>query len=54
MEWQLEHPNGTKEECAAWLDGQFTKGLVDLSSDPPVNQKRVKGGEGNAAKKVKR
>jgi tRNA nucleotidyltransferase (CCA-adding enzyme) len=54
MEWQLEHPNGSKEECVAWLDEQFTKGLVDLSSDPPAYQKRVKNGSGNAAKKVKR
>ena len=54
MEWQLEHPNGTKEECTAWLDEQFAKGLVDLSSDPPSYQKRVKNGEGNVAKKVKR
>ena len=53
MEWQLEHPDGTKEECTAWLGEQFTKGLVDLSSGPPANQKRAKGGEGNAAKKVK-
>jgi len=54
IEWQLEHPNGTKEECIEWLDGQFTKGLVDLSLGPPANQKRVKSGEGNTAKKVKR
>ena len=54
MEWQLEHPNGTKDECVAWLDGQFTKGLIDLSFDPPTNKKRDKSGEGNPAKKVKR
>ena len=54
MEWQLEHPNGTKDECIAWLDGQFTKGLVDLLSDLPGNQKRVKSGEGSPTKKVKR
>jgi tRNA nucleotidyltransferase (CCA-adding enzyme) len=53
MEWQLEHPNRTKEECTAWLDEQFSNGLVDISSDPPANQKRVKSGEGNAAKKTK-
>ncbi|KAF9654286.1 hypothetical protein BDM02DRAFT_3106593 [Thelephora ganbajun] len=54
MEWQLEHPNGTKEECVGWLGGQFTEGLIDLSSDPPANQKRGKSGEGGTAKKVKR
>lgn len=54
MEWQLEHPSGTKEECTTWLDEQFTKGLVDLSPDPPASQKRVKNRDGNTAKKVKR
>jgi len=54
MEWQLEHPNGTKDECIGWLDGQFTKGLVDLSFHPPANKKRDKSGEGNPSKKVKR
>jgi len=54
VEWQLEHPDGTKGECIAWLDGQFTRGSVDLSPDPPASQKRVKGGEGSPAKKVKR
>lgn len=54
MEWQLEHPNGTKDECVRWLDGQFAKGLVDLSLDPPTHQKRINVGGGNAAKKTKR
>ena len=54
MEWQLEHPDGTKDECIAWLEGQFTKGLVDLSSDPPASQKRVNNEKGNPAKKLKR
>ena len=54
MEWQLEHTDGTKDECIAWLDGQFTKGLVDLSSDPLTNQKRARNEQGNPAKKLKR
>ena len=54
MEWQLEHPDGTKEECAGWLDERFAKGLIDISSDPPANQKRVKSGEGNTTKKMRR
>lgn len=54
MEWQLEHPDRTRDECITWLDEQFKKGLVDLSSDPPTNQKRVKSGEGSTAKKIKR
>lgn len=54
MEWQLEHPDGTKEECTAWLDEQFTKGLVSISSDPPMDQKRAKGGKEGTAKRVKR
>lgn len=51
MEWQLEHPNRTKEECISWLDGQFTKRLIDVSSEPTANQKRVKSRERGAAKK---
>ena len=54
MEWQLEHPNGTKAECIAWLDGRFTEGFIDVSPDLSTNQKRVKGGEGASAKKIKR
>ena len=54
MEWQLEHRNGTKGECIGWLDGHFPGGLVDLSLDPLASQKRVKNGEGNLAKRVKR
>ncbi|KAF9787018.1 hypothetical protein BJ322DRAFT_1053244 [Thelephora terrestris] len=54
MEWQLEHPEGTKEECIAWLDGRFADGLVDVSPDLSTNQKRTKGGEGGSAKKTKR
>lgn len=54
MEWQLEHPDGTKEECTAWLDGQFAKGLIVIASDSPTNQKRVKSGRVNMTKKIKR
>ena len=54
MEWQLEHPDGTRQECTAWLDEQFTKGLVRFSSDPPANQKRTKNAEVNPAKRLKR
>jgi tRNA nucleotidyltransferase (CCA-adding enzyme) len=54
MEWQLEHPTGTKEECIAWLDEKFTQGLIDLSAALPTGQKRLNSGKGHIAKKVKR
>lgn len=36
------------------MDEQFTKGLVSISSDPPMDQKRAKGGKEGTAKRVKR
>lgn len=54
MEWQLENPGGTKEECTAWLSGQFGGGLIDITSDPPAKLKRVNIGDGSSAKKIRR
>ncbi|OSD05776.1 hypothetical protein PYCCODRAFT_1443155 [Trametes coccinea BRFM310] len=50
VEWQLEHPEGTKEECEAWLQAENAAGRITAS-----NGKRGKDGDADAkAKKAKR
>lgn len=54
MEWQLEYPSGTKEECIAWVDEQLRERLVNTSPDASANRKRVEERGVNATKKIKR
>ena len=50
IEWQLEHPEGTKEDCEAWLRAEQAAGNINTSVG-----KRVKDGDADAkAKKAKR
>ncbi|KAI0358943.1 poly A polymerase C-terminal region-like protein [Trametes cingulata] len=50
VEWQLEHPQGTKEECEAWLRAEQAAGNINTSV-----AKRVQDGNADAkAKKAKR
>ncbi|KAI0638969.1 hypothetical protein C8Q77DRAFT_1078625 [Trametes polyzona] len=50
VEWQLEHPQGTKEECEAWLRAEHAAGRITVSA-----AKRVGGGDADAkTKKPKR
>ncbi|KAI9059577.1 hypothetical protein FKP32DRAFT_1579611 [Trametes sanguinea] len=50
VEWQLERPAGTKEECEAWLQAEHAAGRITAS-----NGKRGKEGDADAkAKKAKR
>ncbi|KAI8983356.1 hypothetical protein BD414DRAFT_515839 [Trametes punicea] len=50
VEWQLEHPDGTKEECEAWLRSEQAAGNITTSVG-----KRTKDGEADAKiKKTKR
>ncbi|KAI0651437.1 hypothetical protein C8Q79DRAFT_899091 [Trametes meyenii] len=50
VEWQLEHPQGTKEECKTWLTAEQAAGRINTSAG-----KRVKDGNADAkAKKAKR
>ena len=30
-EWQLDHPNGTKEECGTWLKAQQAAGKIAIN-----------------------
>lgn len=44
-EWALDHPEGTKEECASWLKEQHAAGKVDTGgnsdSAPPAKKAKV-------------
>lgn len=50
MEWQLEHPAGTKQECEVWLVAEHAAGNISTAIG-----KRVKDVDTDAkAKKAKR
>ncbi|KAI0935817.1 hypothetical protein AcV5_004134 [Taiwanofungus camphoratus] len=54
VEWRLEHPEGTKGECEAWLRAEHAAGRISVDVGPPAS-KRVKGDSaGSTAKKAKR
>ncbi|RDX56319.1 hypothetical protein OH76DRAFT_1414683 [Lentinus brumalis] len=50
VEWQLEHPEGTKQECEAWLVAEQAAGNISTSSGKRVKDADVDG----KAKKAKR
>ncbi|KAI0719119.1 hypothetical protein C8T65DRAFT_636843 [Cerioporus squamosus] len=50
VEWQLEHPEGTKQECEAWLVGEQAAGNISTSSGKRVKDVDTDG----KAKKAKR
>jgi tRNA nucleotidyltransferase (CCA-adding enzyme) len=55
IEWQLEHPAGSKEECAEWLKAERAAGRIVVEDAGAPATKRGKGGAGeSAAKKAKR
>ncbi|KAJ6519339.1 hypothetical protein C8R45DRAFT_808031 [Mycena sanguinolenta] len=41
MEWQLEHPQGTIDDCTAWLKGEQTAGRIDIDSEPANKRART-------------
>ncbi|KAI0666245.1 hypothetical protein C8Q78DRAFT_1109269 [Trametes maxima] len=50
IEWQLGHPQGTKEECRTWLTAEQAAGRINIAAG-----KRVKDGDADAkVKKAKR
>ncbi len=52
VEWQLEHPEGTKEECEAWVLEEQAAGRISTVN---TTFKRGQGGGADAkAKKAKR
>ncbi|KZT22100.1 hypothetical protein NEOLEDRAFT_1157898 [Neolentinus lepideus HHB14362 ss-1] len=57
IEWQLDHPQGTKDECAAWLKSEHAEGRIevsDLRSGDQAAGKRGDDGAEKSAKKAKR
>lgn len=48
--WQLGHPQGTKDECAAWLKEEVDTGKLTLDSHQKPSQEQV---HGHRSKKVK-
>jgi tRNA nucleotidyltransferase (CCA-adding enzyme) len=54
VEWQLEHPAGTKDESADWLRAEKAAGRLQTEDAAGTGQpKRGKNNDG-AAKKAKR
>lgn len=51
VEWQLEHPAGSKTACLAWLEGERANGHIVAESPP----KRDKGNpDDGPPKKIKK
>lgn len=53
IEWQLDHPNGTKQECEAWLISERDTGKITTQANPSAGKRKESGGEG-VAKKAKK
>lgn len=55
IEWQLEHPDGTQEECQAWLKTEHRVGRVRTEDDTTQIGKRGSiTGDTSTGKKMKR
>jgi tRNA nucleotidyltransferase (CCA-adding enzyme) len=57
IKWQLEHPDGTKIECEAWLKAEHEAGRIRVEENtaPDSGGKRTKVSKsGHANKKAKR
>ena len=52
MKWQLDHPKGTKDECATWLKEEVDTGRLTLDSSRKTGQAQEVG-DGPRSKKVK-
>lgn len=56
VEWQLEHPDGTKAECESWLKAEKDAGRIrvgeNISTRPVGKRSKVMADRSNA-KKVK-
>ncbi|KAJ4471316.1 hypothetical protein C8J55DRAFT_521349 [Lentinula edodes] len=39
VEWQLEHPEGSKGECLTWLKEQLSAGTLGIDQNGPVSKK---------------
>lgn len=56
LEWQLGHPEGTQDDCLAWLKEDKSAGRIDLEElkAATMGNKRVNPGKVASSKKVKR
>jgi tRNA nucleotidyltransferase (CCA-adding enzyme) len=57
VEWQLEHPVGTKDESETWLKAEHEAGRINVGENivPGPSGKRAKvTGDGSAMKKARR
>lgn len=45
VEWQLEFPQGTKEECREWLESEVAAGRVSATAPSGEKRKAKEGGE---------
>ncbi|KAJ7151520.1 hypothetical protein C8R46DRAFT_1166436 [Mycena filopes] len=41
MEWQLQNPKGTVEECTAWLKEEQNAGRIDIDAEPASKRPRT-------------
>jgi tRNA nucleotidyltransferase (CCA-adding enzyme) len=56
IEWQLGHPDGTMDECEAWLKAEHEAGRIHVEENavPGSAGKRARIPEGFVTKKAKR
>ncbi|EMD41526.1 hypothetical protein CERSUDRAFT_79137 [Gelatoporia subvermispora B] len=53
IEWQLDHPAGSKEECETWLLSEHAAGRVSTQASIPAGKRKENSAAG-ATKKVKK
>ncbi|KAJ7356826.1 hypothetical protein DFH08DRAFT_850219 [Mycena albidolilacea] len=41
MEWQLQNPKGTADDCTAWLKEEQSAGRIDIDSEPASKRART-------------
>lgn len=50
IEWQLEYPHGTKEECEHWLKAEQVAGKISLDVAPAQRRTPAKRGKADDCK----
>jgi tRNA nucleotidyltransferase (CCA-adding enzyme) len=53
MEWQLDHPEGTKDECSAWLKEEHSAGRIPTDSPKSIPEKNAVEGPSSSSKRTK-
>lgn len=54
VEWQLEHPEGTRDQCIAWLQAERAVGKIDLNADISAGKRGQDAATSLNSKKAKR